>query len=68
MLRQEAIVDLSNNTLRTSMITSPIYRYRYVRPEVGAVASSAGEFTFYGALTGAGIGVILALVLYPFSC
>ncbi len=59
----EAIVDLSNNVLITTSITSAVYRYKYVRPDVGIAAEGAGEFTLYGALTSAGIGLILSFVL-----
>ena len=61
-----AIVDLSNNTLRTSSITTSVFRYKYVRTDVGAAAESAGEFSFYGAVTSAGVGIFLSLFLYPY--
>jgi hypothetical protein len=63
VLRPDGIVDLSNNTLKTQMMSTAVYKYQYISSDVKVAASNTGQASFYGMLLSLGLSLGLSFIL-----
>ncbi len=58
--------DLNNNTMRTSSVQLPLFKFNYISKGERAAAEASGATSLYAMLPSLGVSLGLSLILYGF--